>query len=149
MSTFSGGQVETLVDMFWNLDCVRCPHDGAEIRSCLYSQMAGYLLVLACPRCGTKVQVTRYSDPKRTAFRVWTDSEREALAMEHEVGRSVNCPVCRARINCRTMCESIRVFECARCGNLHEAMSFSSEPRSREPPRHTHAHNDHHRHFVS
>jgi len=31
MSKFDGGQLENLVDRFWNLEELSCPYDGAKI----------------------------------------------------------------------------------------------------------------------
>lgn len=128
MSRFDGGQLEILVDRFWNLEELLCPHDGAKIWAQLYSQLAGYLLVLGCPRCGIKAQITHYSDPLRWAFRKWTESESRALAHEHESGRGVCCPVCRARVKSRAQGQLIQVFECPRCGNQHMTMAFLEGP---------------------
>ena len=54
MCTFSSGQLEIMIDAFWNLDGVLCPRDGAEIEPHLYPQREGYLLVLACPAAAQK-----------------------------------------------------------------------------------------------
>jgi len=124
MSSFNGSQIEMLVDAYWNLHAVQCPNDGAEIQSRLYPQLAGYLLVLGCPRCGTKAQVTHYSDPRRAAFRKWSQVEGDTLALDRRRGKNVNCPVCMARVKHRIVGQLIHVFECPRCGNLHDVVSL-------------------------
>ena len=130
MSRFDGGQLEILVNGFWNLEELSCPYDGTKIRAQLYSQLAGYLLVLGCPRCGIKAQITHYSDPLRWAFRKWTESEGCALAHDHECGRCVCCPVCRARVKCRTHEEPIQVLEC--CGNQYMTLALLDKQRFQE-----------------
>jgi len=124
MSSFNGRQIEMLVDAFWNLHAVQCPNDGAKLQARLYSQLAGYLLVLGCPKCGPKAQVTQYSDPKRAAFRMWTQTEGGTLALGHQSGKNVNCPVCQARVKHRIVGQLIHVFECPRCGNQHDVLSL-------------------------
>ena len=141
MSSFNGRQIEMLVDAFWNLHAVQCPNDGAKIQARLYPQLAGYLLVLGCPRCGTKAQITHYSDPRRAAFRKWTQTEGSTLALDHHRGKNVNCPVCMARVKHRIVGQLIHVFECPRCGNQHDVLSLdqadeevpSSRPISNPP----------------
>ena len=135
MCIFNRGQLEIMIDAFWNLDGVFCPRDGAEIEPHLYPQREGYLLVLACPCCGTKAQVTRYSDPKRFAFRMWTQPERVWLALGHDREKGVQCPVCRARVKRRTIGELIHVFECVRCGNQHAIPTLIHQATS-PPPMH-------------
>ena len=130
MRRFDGRQLEILVDHFWNLEEMFCPHDGVKIWAQLYSQLAGYLLVLGCPRCGMKAQVTHYSDPMRWVFRKWTESEECDLAHDHACGKIAHCPVCRTQVKCRIICEQIHVFECPRCGNQHKTMSFINEQSS-------------------
>jgi hypothetical protein len=127
MSSFSGGELELLLDAYWNHQVIPCPNDGAEIFAQLHSHLTGYLLILGCPRCGVKAQVTHFSDPKRSVFRKWTRPERESLAMNHECAIGVRCPVCNAQVKCRAPCQQLHLFECHRCGNQHETMSFKNE----------------------
>jgi DNA-directed RNA polymerase subunit RPC12/RpoP len=123
MSSFSPAQGFNLINAFWERVFARCPHDGGTISSHLYSAVGGYLLVLACDHCGRKIQVTRFSDPKRGSFRRWTAEEREKLLAACAGGTTPKCPVCQARIHRQGKPGALMVVECPRCGNLHEAMA--------------------------
>jgi len=127
MSSFSGGELELLLDAYWNHQVIPCPNDGAEIFAQLHSHLTGYLLILGCPRCGVKAQVTHFSDPKRSVFRKWTRPEKDAMELIHRGGGSIHCPACGARVNCRNSCQELNIFECRRCANEHEMMSFESK----------------------
>jgi hypothetical protein len=124
MSSFSSTQGHSLIDAFWRRVYARCPHDGGAICSHLFSVAGGYLLVLACDTCGRKVQVTRFSDPKRGSFRRWTAEEREELIAACTSGGTALCPVCQARIHRHGKQEALLVVECPRCGNVHEAYAL-------------------------
>jgi hypothetical protein len=128
MSSFSPAQGYNLINAFWKRVFARCPIDGAAISSHLYRAAAGgYLLVLACSRCGKKVQVTRFSDPKRQSFRRWTPDEKAELAAACAQGSPVNCPVCQARIYPAGQSAAVMVIECPRCGNVQESYVHEQE----------------------
>jgi hypothetical protein len=126
MSSFSPAQGFNLIDAFWSRVFARCPHDGGAICSHLYPAAGGYLLVLACAHCGRKIQVTRYSDPKRGSFRRWTVEEKEELFAACTSRGTAPCPVCQARVHRHGKQGGLLVVECPRCGNVHE--SFAREP---------------------
>ena len=108
-----------LLTQFWTVGEAKCPHDGQRLECHLHKQENGYLLVMACMRCGRKSQFTRYSDPLRVKFRPWTASDIAALEPVLE-GDTCACPVCRSRV---TRTKGHLEFEvsinCPRCGNVY------------------------------
>jgi DNA-directed RNA polymerase subunit RPC12/RpoP len=121
MSLFSMSQCENMVREFWLSGRTSCPCDGTPVLTQLHDHSVNYLLVLACPICGKKAQVTRFSDPSRDQFRRWTMDEREQLATAHADGDVKACPVCSAKLRYESSLHStLLLIECPRCGNGHQ-----------------------------
>ena len=124
MSLFSMAQCECLVREFWLSGKTKCPCDGTPLLTQFHEQSINYLLVLACPICGKKAQVTRFSDPNRDCFRRWTSLEKQELVMAHSQGQATQCPVCMSKLRYESGLHStVMTIECPRCGNGHQTSS--------------------------
>ena len=128
MSYFSTAQCGELVNEFWRVGGVRCPHDSRPMETHYHSHGAGYLLVLACTYCGKKAQITRFSDPQRHYFRRWSKEEAAELLTTHQKVGHAGCPVCGAAVQCRHVSEgALWMVECPRCGNIQQTCGEARE----------------------
>jgi ribosomal protein L37AE/L43A len=122
MASFSSVQCHQLVNEYWHMGTAYCPHDGRKVEAHYHQHTTGYLLVLACAFCGKKMQVTRFSDPQRDQFRLWSEEEAARLLAEHAMGRYPACPVCGARTHSRHRGgQWLGRVQCPRCGNSQRA----------------------------
>ena len=115
MPFFSPLDRQNIVNQFWSGGVNQCPHDGGRLEIHFHPDVAGYLLVVACHQCGSKAQVTRYSDPHRQLFRPWTAEEINGLNDSPGIAAQ-HCPVCSTGLRVHHG-RAGEWLECARCGN--------------------------------
>lgn len=86
-------QCATILDAIWREVAVLCPNDGALLSVSLRKLIGGdYTASAHCPQCGAQGDLKRSDDPLQGSFRLWTDEEKQAMAIALLADGRSRCP---------------------------------------------------------
>jgi len=112
-------QCQQILERAWS-DSAVCPIDQTVLQVRMAELMSGdYRLEATCPECGRTITMGRETDPRRSAFRLWTVDEVGAMVDTTLQGAVPKCPVCNAGIHVTENSDAggtTVTLHCPRCG---------------------------------
>src|ERR1044071_8788258 len=96
-------QCYEIFESYWKTGSAECPADGSLVDLNRTRHFGGYFLIARCPQCGQQMRMGRDDDPKKGAFRQWTESEqRQFVDSYFKIRIAGICPICQASVEIKS-----------------------------------------------
>lgn len=118
-------QLNRIFNGVWERSSATCPDDDAQLEVRRVVKLKGYVILVNCPRCGERVQMTQESDPRQKQFKPWSDEDVGTIVKNFFAHDRSDCPCCEAALelhSIRTLGTVSQIMcHCPRCGNSRTA----------------------------